>query len=231
MKRAPEKRVEKSKRSAKSVLKSAFDWYRESNRTLQLLPPAIIALISLGAVVIPWWRGRPQPLQAPFDVNVEYKPGGFMGDGQVCPACVEVNTAYAGRTRAGDTDDLSIRISYLRPADRGFAGIYWLSPDGNFGDLPGRRILGASKISFWAAGESGGEVVEFLAGGIRSGKRHSDTFTLNLGQRRLEREWRRYEFDLRHADLSEVIGAFAWSAASNWNTMPLTFYLDDIQYE
>jgi hypothetical protein len=227
----PEKRTEKGKRAEKGVLQNAFAWVLGLSRTVKILAAAVIAVAPLATWTIQWWRERPTPLQAPFDVNVVYKPGAFMGDGGTCADCIEINNAFAGRSRPGDSDGLCIRISYVKAADKGFAGIYWTWPDRNWGDLPGRRIVGASKMSFWAAGENGGEIVDFAAGGVRAGKRHSDSFTMNLDRRRLEREWRHYELDLRKADLSEVIGAFAWSAASNWNTMPLVFYLDDIRYE
>jgi hypothetical protein len=145
---------------------------------------------------------------------------------------VEINAAFSGKSRPGNSKGYCIRISYLKPAGKGFAGVYWAEPAHNWGEVPGRKVLGASRVSFWAAGENGGEVVEFMAGGIRSpGKPFFDSFSATLGQKRLEKEWRRFEIDLKECSLSDVIGAFAWSAAANWNPSPLVFYLDDIRYE
>ena len=171
-------------------------------------------------------------LQAPFDVTKNYRPGGFMGDGAICATCVEINDAFTGKVRPGNSNGFCIRVSYAKSAGKGFAGVYWTSPDHNWGEHPGWKVVGASKVSFWAAGEKGGETVEFKAGGIKSPEKpFSDAFEANLGKVRLDNDWRHYEIDLRSCSLKDVIGAFAWSAAANWNASPLVFYLDDIRYE
>jgi hypothetical protein len=191
-------------------------------------------IAALSPFVLPWIGAeRPLLLQAPFDVGTFYTPGNFMGDGAVCPECVEVNLAFQGKPRLGDSDGLCVRVAYSKPAGKGFAGIYWTSPSPNWGEHPGRKVVGATRISFWAAGERGGEVVEFKAGGIvkSPGKPFFDSFLASRGMVRLESDWRRYELDLKECDLKDVIGAFAWSAAANWNPRPLVFYLDDIRYE
>ena len=176
---------------------------------------------------------KPQPLQAPFDVTKYYRPGGFMGDGEICANCVEINDAFQGKPRTGNANGFCTRVTYAKAAGKGFAGVYWLWPDHNWGEQPGWKIVGASKVSFWAAGERGGEIVEFKAGGIVKslGKLYYDSFEANLGKVRLDAEWRHYEIDVKSYNLADVIGAFAWSAASNWNSSPLVFYLDDIRYE
>ena len=178
------------------------------------------------------WRTPIPFLQAPFDVSNNYRPGGFMGDGAICATCVEINDAFRGKPRPGNSNGFCIRVMYTKPAGKGFAGVYWTSPDHNWGEQPGWKVVSASKVSFWAVGEKGGEIVEFKAGGIKSpGKPFFDTFEASLGKVRLENDWRRYEIDLRSCSLKDVIGAFAWSAADNWNAIPLVFYLDDIRYE
>jgi len=169
-------------------------------------------------------------VKAPFSVSDLFKPGDFMGDGENGENYLEINEGFTGNPRPGDSDGICTRIRYKQRGEKGFAGIYWAWPDHNWGDKPGRRVVGASKISFWAAGENGREVVEFKAGGIE-GKQFFDTFQAVLGQRRLTKEWTRFEIDLQGKDLSDVIGGFAWDAAANWNDFPLTFYLDDIRYE
>jgi hypothetical protein len=75
--------------------------------------------------------------------------------------------------------------------------------------------------------------VEFTAGGITKSRSNKffDSFRASRGKLVLEKEWRRYEIDLRDASLEDVIGAFEWNAADNWNQLPLVFYLSDIRYE
>lgn len=201
--------------------------------------PILLALISFAGVIIAAVIGklpefsceRPRPaIEAPFNVSDFFKPGGFMGDGEYGGEYLEINDGFTGNLRPGDSDGICTRIQYKQKGKYGWAGIYWTWPDHNLGNEPGRRVAGASKVSFWAAGEMGTEVVAFKAGGIH-GKRFADSFEAVLGQQRLTKKWKHFEIDLRGKDLSDVIGAFAWDAAANWNNFPLTFYLDDIRYE
>jgi hypothetical protein len=51
----------------------------------------------------------------------------------------------------------------------GWAGVAWQHPANNWGTMPGYAIpAGATKVSFWAKGSKGGEVVTFFAGGNAS---------------------------------------------------------------
>ena len=56
--------------------------------------------------------------------------------------------------------------SSIGEGQKGWAGIYWQHPDKNWGDEIGLNLVGAKKISFYAKGERGGEIVEFISGGI-----------------------------------------------------------------
>jgi hypothetical protein len=220
--------------AAMAVLK----WVNDSPKWAKVIA-AITGLVAVSSPFVSpiggWIKIRTTPiptLQAPLDVTGNYRPGGFMGDGAICATCVEINDAFQGKPRPGNSNGFCIRVTYTKSAGKGFAGVYWTSPDHNWGEQPGWKVVGASKVSFWAAGEKGGEIVEFKAGGIKSPEKpFSDTFEANLGKVRLENDWRRYEIDLKSCSLKDVIGAFAWSAAENWNASPLVFYLDDIRYE
>ena len=94
-----------------------------------------------------------------------------------------------------------------------------------------KQIRGASKIVFWAAGEKGGEIVEFKAGGI-TGKRSQYSFEVSLGRVALSKEWKQYEIPLRSSTKAplSILGAFAWVAEANANGA-VTFYVDDIRYQ
>jgi hypothetical protein len=87
---------------------------------------------------------------------------------------------------------------------------------------------GLSKVVFWAKGEHGGEILEFKAGGINNpGKKYRDSFLASTGRLPLTKEWKRYIIDLSNADLSSVIGGFAWIASADYNHgKQITFFLD-----
>ncbi len=170
-------------------------------------------------------------LRAPINITMYFSPSGFMGDGERGLQNLQINTAYRGSHDPDDTDGHCIRIAY-QPGSKGFAGIYWLHPDSNFGDQPGSRIEGAQRIVFWARGENGGEIVEFKAGGnMAPNRRYQDSFEVSIGPISLTRDWERYEIDLSGQNLSNVLGAFAWIATKAANPDGLTFYLDNIRYE
>ena len=166
----------------------------------------------------------------PFDVWSNFTASGWMGDG-------ERGTKYINFIESSDENPHSspycVRIQYL-PGPIGWAGIYWQNRPDNWGDLRGENFSdsGYTKITFWARGEKGDEVVEFKAGGIDApGKRHKDSFEVSIGKKILSNEWEQFIINLKDKDLSNVIGGFCWVASISSNPSGLTFYLDDIQYE
>lgn len=125
-----------------------------------------------------------------------------------------------------------MEFSYA-PGPVGWAGVYWLNKPQNWGDQPGENLSDKQikRVTFWARGERGGEIVEFKAGGVSSGKQFQDSFEKSTGELSLSNIWKRYSMDVDGADLSSVIGLFCWSANQANNPRGLTFYLDKIQYE
>lgn len=125
-------------------------------------------------------------------------------------------------------------------------------PRANWGNYPnaGYDLSGATKLTFWARGERGGERVEFFAFGVgrdaRSGvptepyPDSSPKVTL-CGSSvppwpgcyiTLESTWRPYTITLTSLNLSYIIGGFGWVTRAPENAnQDITFYLDDIQYD
>jgi hypothetical protein len=168
-----------------------------------------------------------QDINAPFDVATAFISSGYMGDVEN----VTMKRIVGNKQRIKGANNPYTMVSY-RPGPKKHAGVYWQSPADNWGDKPGHRIKGASKIVFWAAGEKGGEIVEFKAGGIRnSGKRFQDSFEVSSGPVTLTKEWKKFEISLKSQNLSSVLGGFAWVATTDDNPSGLTFYLDSIRYQ
>jgi hypothetical protein len=162
----------------------------------------------------------------PFDLETQFYPSGWMGDG-------EFDTKYLSFRHEGSTVDgkavTVIRIEY-RQGPKGWAGIYWQYPDGNWGKKPGKSLLGAKRISFYAKGERGGEIVEFKSGGITD-YRYRDSFEKSLGKQPLSSSWTKYVIDLSKENLSSVIGAFAWVAAGSDNNGNIITYIANLMVE
>jgi len=159
-----------------------------------------------------------QILTSPADVDVYFFPSGWMGDGE-----------YGQRYITFIRIQGYIKITY-RLGPKGCAGIYWQFPEGNWGEQPGRNLSGAQKLIFLAKGETGNEIIEFKAGGIR-GHQYQDSFEKSLGRIKLSQIWKQYEINLTNQNLSNVIGAFAWIATKDANPHGLTFYIMNIYYE
>jgi hypothetical protein len=131
--------------------------------------------------------------------------------------------------------------------------LYGVAPLPYFGgtNLPGSPIIisnysgydltGATGLTYWARGKTGGEKVEFFVGGVgrdpASGNATNpfpDSLprTPPLGTTTvLTTNWQQFTLDLTGKNLTNVMGGFAWYASGSNNTSGATFYLDDIQYE
>jgi hypothetical protein len=89
------------------------------------------------------------------------------------------------------------------------------------------NLSAVSRLTFWARGDQGGEVIEFEIGGV-------DVLPMpgrSLGKVTLESTWKQYEIDLEDMDLTNAIGLFCWIATDVDNPQGAVFYLDDIQFE
>ncbi len=179
-------------------------------------------------------KGEHENSFKPFDIYTDigsrdnhYTPSGFMPNGK----CLTFNDRWTEGCHEGST---CIKINYdlqCSREDEKWAGIYWLNPPNNWGEKKGGYDLtGATKLTFWAKGEIGGEQInEFTIGGITGNYPDSDIAV--IGPVILMSEWRQYTIDLRGKDLSHISAGFAWSTAEEVNYDSCTFYLDDIRFE
>ena len=119
-------------------------------------------------------------LSAPFDVSTLYTASGYMGDGKAQDVYVRMEPVSGEKLRPGARGSVPYKVTYRQGGSYRWAGVLWQFPPDNWGDKPGQAIRGASKITFWAAGEKGGEIVEFKAGGNFDGK-CKDSFVAGTG--------------------------------------------------
>jgi len=159
-------------------------------------------------------------------ITNHYIPSGWMGDwGDIKfdAGCTE--DPYLGTT--------CIKIIYTGSMSQGarWAGIYWQNPANNWGSIDGGYDLSkATKLTFWARGAKGGErIEEFKVGGIMG--EYSDSDSASIGPVILNKEWTKYEIDLKGKDMSYIIGGFCWATNVDVNPEGAVFYLDEIRYE
>ncbi len=161
-----------------------------------------------------------------------FSPTGWLGDGQEGSKYISFDGACTSDPHSGPA---CTRIIYTF-GPLGWAGVYWQNKPDNWGASPGNDYSAKEirRLSFWARGETGIEVVEFKAGNNNTDPKmpYKDTFSGTTGKVTLSKEWKQYSIDLENKDLSCVIGGFCWLASSDSNGRPgVTFYLDDIIFE
>jgi len=87
-----------------------------------------------------------------------------------------------------------------------------------------------NKISFWARGAKGGEIIQkFMVGGLKGA--YPDSVITEMGPVELTDTWKQYTINLVGKDLSYLNGAFGWTTTSDLNPEGCTLYLDDIKFE
>ncbi|MCX7626718.1 MAG: hypothetical protein N2Z21_10995 [Candidatus Sumerlaeaceae bacterium] len=188
-----------------------------------------------------------------FDVYTDISAAGnhFTVFGKISSAgdeaSVSLDVAHTSWPFSGSS---CIRCSFFPGTGRRqWGGYYFLNgvmrgademPRPNWGEYPnaGIDLRGATRLTFWARGENGGEMVEFFAFGVGrdsitgyptapfcdSARKVSRLF-------RLKKDWTFYYLDLRQRDLSYVIGGFGWSSnVALSRRRSLTFYLDEIKF-
>jgi len=173
-----------------------------------------------------------------------YIPSGWMGDYgdlKLNPAWGEgVKKPEKGMSKedvqavkSKEDKDTCIQIKYTaeRKQGAGWAGIYWQHPANNWGDKRGGFDLTKfRKLSFWARGEKGGEVVDkFFIGGITGQTEEGDSDEAAISPVELTKDWKKYEIDLAGLDLSHIIGGFGFAANGDANPDGFTIYIDEIK--
>ena len=150
-----------------------------------------------------------------------YAGSGWMGDSKSLAVDEKCTT-----NPHGGTSCMKCQFN----AATGFGGIAWQNPANNWGDQAGGlNLSGAKKLTFWARGDEGAEVVSFKLGILGAEKKFPDSDHAELPDVALTTDWKQYSIDLTGKDLHRIETGFVWVLAANGK--PVTFYLDDVQYE
>ncbi len=166
-----------------------------------------------------------RPAAMPYPVyrdgaNGPWYVSGYMGN----TGAMKVDDKCSEKPHSGET---CMKVEYS--ANDNWAGIFWQSPAGDWGDKPGGANLSkASTLVFWARGEKGGEKVSFFMGGIGKDKPFHDTANRKLENVVLKKSWTRYRITLDGEDLSQIKTGFGFNFGGQGR--PFAFYLDDIEY-
>lgn len=155
-----------------------------------------------------------------------YAPSGWMGD----RGDIKIEEGFMVNPHSGSTS-IQFNYSAKKSQSQGWAGVYWQNPADNWGSkIGGFNLTGMTKLTFWAKGAKGGEVIQrFMVGGIKGV--YPDSTLVEYGPVELTNTWKKYAINLAGKDLSYINGGFGWVAKAGQNVKGLTFYLDDIKFE
>jgi len=108
--------------------------------------------------------------------------------------------------------------------------VYWQYPANNWGAQPGYAIpSGATRATFKAKGQDGGERVKFQVGGIGNGStRHRDTLHASA-EVTLTSSWKSYSVSFAGQSYQEVLGGFGWTMTAG-GSHGGGFSVDDIRW-
>ena len=129
------------------------------------------------------------------------------------------------------TGNTSIKISYspFKRKIANWAGIFWQNTLAVIKNLEaGYDLKGAKKLTFYARGSDGSELVEFRIGCEDVPNR--DSFMTRSGVIRLSRYWKKYTMIVENEDLSSVLNGFGVIFNAGENPKGCTIYLDKIYY-
>ncbi|MFA5157341.1 MAG: hypothetical protein WC532_08200 [Candidatus Omnitrophota bacterium] len=155
-----------------------------------------------------------------------YAPSGWMGD----VGDIKLNDQFAENPHSGP-NCMQFVYSGKKSQNQGWAGVYWQNPANNWGTKKGGfDLTGMTKLTFWARGAKGGEVIQkFMVGGIKG--TYPDTAVVEMGPVELTDTWKEYTINLAGKDLSYISGGFAWVTTSDLNPNGATFFIDDVKFE
>jgi len=155
-----------------------------------------------------------------------YIPSGWMGD----YGDIKMNDQAADNPHSGSTS-IQFVYSAKKSQTQGWAGVYWQNPANNWGNKKGGfDLTGMTKLTFWARGAKGGEVIQkIMIGGIKG--TYPDSAAVEMGPIELTDSWKQYAVNLVGKDLSYMNGAFGWTTTADLNPEGATFYIDDIKFE
>lgn len=161
-----------------------------------------------------------------YNIKNHFIPSGWMGD----YGDIAIDDGWSQDPHSGKT---ALKVTYNAKGAQGagWMGIYWQNPANNWGTMQGGYDLSKyKKLTFWARGDKGGEVLsEVKIGGITGV--YPDTDSTAIGPITLTKEWKQYEIDLNGLDLTSISGGFEFSAAARDNPEGFTVYFDDVKYE
>jgi hypothetical protein len=198
-------------------------------KKLLVILGALVLIVPICALAEEQTPAKPKEFVVYSDKNARdnhYIPAGWMGD----YGDLKLNDQVMENPHTGTTC-IQLVYSAKKSQGNGWAGMYWQSSANNWGSKKGGfDLTGMNKLTFWARGAKGGEIIQkFIVGGIKGV--YPDSISVEVGPIELTDAWKQYTINLAGKDLSYINGAFGWVTNADLCPEGATFYLDDIKFE
>jgi len=197
-----------------------------------------LVLVLLLCLAVPAFAAKEQGNKASeFIVYIDktspdnhFVPSGWMGD----YGDIKMNDQAMDSPHSGSTC-IQFDYSGKKTQNNGWAGVYWQNPANNWGSKKGGfDLTGMTKLTFWARGAKGGEILQkVVVGGVGMEPKaaYPDSAKIEMGPVELTDSWKQDTINLAGKDLSSISGGFGWVTTSDLNPNGATFYIDDIKFE
>jgi hypothetical protein len=188
----------------------------------------------------------------PFAVDLlaKFIPSGWEGDmsGLTMPLDPTCSGNRSSPTALGNCHPVTYQPLPAGTGVQGWAGVLWQHPMNNWGTAAGYAIpSGATKVSFWARGQLGGEIVTFLVGLVvtpTAATPCTDHVSASLPNQVLTTTWTHYTIPLGGQSYAPgVIVPFGFVLAAAGQPVrdagtgdaatasPVEFFVDDIEWQ
>jgi hypothetical protein len=181
------------------------------------------------------------------DVTAKFVPSGYEGDYMAITMPIDPTCGgnRSSTSAMGNCHPVAYKPPPAGPGVAGWAGVLWQHPANNWGTAAGYAIpRGATKVSFWARGALGGEVVTFLAGFAVTPTATSpcvDTVSGSLRQT-LTTSWTHYTMAINGQYTGGIISPFGYvigaadqpardAGTADAGPPPADFFIDDIEWQ
>lgn len=167
-------------------------------------------------------------LSGPLEIDHLYSFDEMAGDAQLPFSFLRVQDSFIDTER---DCEFCIRVEYV-PGPGGVAGIA-------FRNDQGLDLSTAKKVTFYAMGLDGGEVVKFKAAGKKVDKKdvsdmeifNNVKFDRTTEEVTLTKNWKKLEIDISKDDLNGITHPFGLEISKEKNKPDSVVYLKGVKYE
>jgi hypothetical protein len=164
---------------------------------------------------------------------------------------LSIDEKFKSKEMAGDSSGLKVmddfidpehhcefctRIEYI-PGHEGVAGFAYTGTSG-------LDLTAAKKVRFWVMGQDGGEKIKFDIAGksldaikgnaaskFSTGLFKNQRFALSTAEIKLDKDWKKYEVDLKGADLKGITHPFGFEISKGSTSKKQVIYIKGIIYD